>query len=254
MHDSEMLLSLAAQRMIKKLSIIIPVFNEKETIFKLLEVVQRVDLISNIEKELIVVDDCSTDGSLEEINRYISDTPEHLITLVQHQKNTGKGGSIRTGIQKATGDYTIIQDADLELNPSEYNQLLEPILNNTADIVYGSRFIASSKHEKESAAHRLANHFLTWLGNVVNGVKLTDMQTCYKLVPTKVFKELKLKEKRFAFDSEITARLAKHKELKWAEVPITYEPRTQKEGKKIGYIDGFRAIYSIIRYGWFAKK
>jgi len=249
-----MLLSLAAQRMIKKLSIIIPVFNEKETIFKLLEVVQRVDLISNIEKELIVVDDCSTDGSLEEINRYISDTPEHLITLVQHQKNTGKGGSIRTGIQKATGDYTIIQDADLELNPSEYNQLLEPILNNTADIVYGSRFIASSKHEKESAAHRLANHFLTWLGNVVNGVKLTDMQTCYKLVPTKVFKELKLKEKRFAFDSEITARLAKHKELKWAEVPITYEPRTQKEGKKIGYIDGFRAIYSIIRYGWFAKK
>ena len=254
MHDSEMLLSLAAQRMIKKLSIIIPVFNEKETIFKLLEVVQRVDLISNIEKELIVVDDCSTDGSLEEINRYISDTPEHLITLVQHQKNTGKGGSIRTGIQKATGDYTIIQDADLELNPSEYNQLLEPILNNTADIVYGSRFIASSKHEKESAAHRLANHFLTWLGNVVNGVKLTDMQTCYKLVPTKVFKELKLKEKRFAFDSETTARLAKHKELKWAEVPITYEPRTQKEGKKIGYIDGFRAIYSIIRYGWFAKK
>ena len=254
MHDSEMLLSLAAQRMIKKLSIIIPVFNEKETIFKLLEIVQRVDLIGNIEKELIVVDDCSTDGSLEEINRYISDTPEHLITLVQHQKNTGKGGSIRTGIQKATGDYTIIQDADLELNPSEYNQLLEPILNNTADIVYGSRFIASSKHEKESAAHRLANHFLTWLGNVVNGVKLTDMQTCYKLVPTKVFKELKLKEKRFAFDSEITARLAKHKELKWAEVPITYEPRTQKEGKKIGYIDGFRAIYSIIRYGWFAKK
>ena len=249
-----MLLSLAAQRMIKKLSIIIPVFNEKETIFKLLEIVQRVDLIGNIEKELIVVDDCSTDGSLEEINRYISDSPEHLITLVQHQKNTGKGGSIRTGIQKATGDYTIIQDADLELNPSEYNQLLEPVLNNTADIVYGSRFIASSKHEKESTAHRLANHFLTWLGNVVNGVKLTDMQTCYKLVPTKVFKELKLKEKRFAFDSEITARLAKHKELKWAEVPITYEPRTQKEGKKIGYIDGFRAIYSIIRYGWFAKK
>jgi len=240
--------------MIKKLSIIIPVFNEKETIYKLLGIVQRVVLISNIEKELIVVDDCSTDGSLDEIKRYISETPDHLVTLVQHQNNIGKGGSIRTGIQKATGDYTIIQDADLELNPSEYNQLLEPILNNTADIVYGSRFIGSSKHEKESAAHRMANHFLTRLGNLVNGVKLTDMQTCYKLVPTKVFKELKLKEKRFAFDSEITARLAKHKELKWAEVPITYEPRTQKEGKKIGYIDGFRAIYSIIRYGWFAKK
>ncbi len=229
-------------------------FNEKKTIFKLLEIVEGVELINKIEKELIVVDDCSTDGSLEEISRYISENSNHLITLVQHTINIGKGGSIRTGIQKATGDYTIIQDADLELNPSEYNQLLEPILNNTADIVYGSRFIGSSKHEKESAAHRLANHFLTWLGNVVNGVKLTDMQTCYKLVPTSVFKELKLKEKRFAFDSEITARLAKYKELKWAEVAITYEPRTHKEGKKIGYIDGFRAIYSIIRYGWFAKK
>jgi len=241
-------------RMIKKLSIIIPVFNEKKTIFKLLEVVERVDLINKIEKELIVVDDCSTDGSLEEINRYISENSNHAITLVQHPVNIGKGGSIRTGIQKASGDYTIIQDADLELNPSEYNQLLEPILNNTADIVYGSRFIGSTKHEKESAAHRLANHFLTWLGNIVNGVKLTDMQTCYKLVPTSIFKELKLKEKRFAFDSEITARLAKYKELKWAEVAITYEPRTQMEGKKIGYIDGFRAIYSIIRYGWFARK
>ena len=240
--------------MVKKLSIIIPVFNEEETIYKLLGIVQRVVLISNIEKELIVVDDCSTDGSLDEIKRYISQTPDQIITLVQHHANIGKGGSIRTGIQKANGDYTIIQDADLELNPSEYNQLLEPIINKTADIVYGSRFIGSAKHEKESSAHRLANHFLTWLGNVVNGVKLTDMQTCYKLVPTAVFKELKLKEKRFAFDSEITAKLAKYKELKWAEVAITYEPRTQKEGKKIGYIDGFRAIYSIIRYGWFAKK
>ena len=240
--------------MIKKLSIIIPVFNEKETIFELLEIVENVELNHNIEKELIVIDDCSTDGSLEEINRYISKTPNNLITVIQHSVNTGKGGSIQTGIQKAEGDYTIIQDADLELNPSEYNDLLKPIVDNKADIVYGSRFLVSTKHEKESAAHRVANHFLTWLGNVVNGVKLTDMQTCYKLVPTKVFKELKLKEKRFAFDPEITARLAKYKDLKWAEVPITYKPRTQTEGKKIGYIDGFRAIYSIIRYGWFAKK
>jgi len=240
--------------MIKKLSIIIPVFNEKETIFELLGIVEKVVLRNNIEKELIVIDDCSSDGSLDEINRYISETPNHSITLVKHSVNTGKGGSIHTGIQKATGDYTIIQDADLELYPSEYNQLLEPILDQKADIVYGSRFLVSSKHEKESSAHRVANHFLTWLGNVVNGVKLTDMQTCYKLVPTKVFKELRLKEKRFAFDPEITARLAKYKELKWAEVPITYEPRTQTEGKKIGYIDGFRAIYSIVRYGWFAKK
>lgn len=240
--------------MIKKLSIIIPVFNEKETIFKLLEIVENVVLTNKIEKELIVVDDYSTDGSLEEIKRYISETPSHLITLVEHPINIGKGGSIQTGIQKANGDYTIIQDADLELNPAEYNQLLEPILNNMADIVYGSRFLGSSKHEKESAAHRVANHFLTWLGNLVNGVKLTDMQTCYKLVPTKIFKELRLKEKRFAFDSEITARLAKRKELKWAEVAITYDPRTQLEGKKIGYIDGFRAIYSIIRYGCFTKK
>ena len=168
--------------MIKKLSIIIPVFNEKETIFKLLGIVENVVLIHNIEKELIVIDDCSTDGSLEEIKRYISENPNHLITLVQHPNNIGKGGSIQTGIQKANGDYTILQDADLELNPSEYNQLLVPILNNTADIVYGSRFLGSSKHEKESAAHRVANHFLTWLGNVVNGVKLTDMLLIQKLL------------------------------------------------------------------------
>lgn len=240
--------------MIKKLSIIIPVFNEKDTIFELLETVEEVDLRNNISKELIVIDDCSTDGSLNEIKRYIEKFPDKPIELIVHNENTGKGGSIQTGIQKATGDYTIIQDADLELYPSEYNQLLEPILNGKANIVYGSRFLTSSKHEKESSAHRVANHFLTWLGNVVYGVKLTDMQTCYKLVPTEVFKQLRLKEKRFAFDPEITARLAKYKELKWAEVPITYEPRTQIEGKKIGYIDGFRAIYSIVRYGWFAKK
>ena len=240
--------------MVKKLSIIIPVFNEKETIFELLEKVEEVEMVNEIVKELIVIDDCSTDGSLDEINRYISTHPNNQIVLVQHETNFGKGGSIQTGIHIATGEYTIIQDADLELYPSEYNQLLAPILNKEADIVYGSRFLGASRHEKESKAHRVANRFLTWLGNVVYGVKLTDMQTCYKVVPTKVFKELRLVEKRFAFDPEITARLAKYKELKWIEVPITYEPRTQTEGKKIGYIDGFRAIYSIIRYGWFAKK
>jgi len=240
--------------MVKKLSIIIPVYNEADTIFQLLEIVEKVELKGNILKELIVIDDRSTDGSLKEIERYIEEKQSSHIVLIKHEKNTGKGGSIQTGIKAATGDYTIIQDADLELYPSEYNSLLEPILNNKADIVYGSRFMVSTKHEKESAAHRVANRFLTWLGNFIYGVKLTDMQTCYKLVPTNIFKELKLVEKRFAFDPEITARLAKYKELRWAEVPITYEPRTQVEGKKIGYIDGFRAIYSIVRYGWFAKK
>jgi len=240
--------------MITKLSIIIPVYNEMATIFKLLDVVNAVELTNGIRKELIVIDDCSTDDSLAEINRFLQEKSPNNIKVLKHKENQGKGGSIQSGIIHATGEYTIIQDADLELYPSEFNLLIAPILNKTATIVYGSRFLNSKKHEKEALSHRVANRFLTWLGNVVNGTKLTDMQTCYKVVPTEVFKQLKLKEKRFAFDPEITARLAKHKELVWAEVPITYNPRTQVEGKKIGYIDGFRAIYSILKYGVFTRK
>lgn len=240
--------------MIKKLSIIIPVYNEEGTIFELLEVVNNVHLVNSIDKELIVVNDSSTDNSLKEIERFNTQYPSVNVLLLTHNENLGKGGSIQTGIKHATGEYTIIQDADLELKPEEFNILLAPILNNEADVVYGSRFLESKKHEKEALSHRMANKFLTWLGNTVNSTNLTDMQTCYKVVPTRIFQELKLTEKRFAFDPEITSRLAKYKELRWKEVPITYLPRTQNEGKKIGYIDGFRAIYSILKYGLFTRK
>ena len=145
----------------------------------------------------------------------------------------------------------MIQDADLELNPEEINILIEPILNNQADVVYGSRFINNKKQKKESILNRIANVFLTSLGNIVFGVKLTDMQTCYKMIPTEIFKKLTLKENRFAFDPEVTAKLSKNKDLRWKEVAISYNPRTKDEGKKIRWRDGFRALYSIIKYGVF---
>jgi glycosyltransferase involved in cell wall biosynthesis len=207
--------------------------------------------VNDIEKEIIVVNDCSTDTSLREIERYIQNFPNQGIFLVSHQINQGKGATLRTGIGYATGDYTIIQDADLELDPNDYNIILMPVLEKTADIVYGSRFL---KEKKEGAFFSvLANSFLTQLSNFVFRLKITDMETCYKLIPTPIFQALILVENRFGFEPEITAKLAKIKHLKWAEVPITYNPRTNVQGKKIGWQDGIRAMFCIIRYGWFWK-
>ena len=235
----------------KKLSILIPVFNESKTIYEVLEKVNGVFLTQDIEKEIIVVNDCSTDTSLREIERYIQNFPNQGIFLVSHQINQGKGATLRTGIGYATGDYTIIQDADLELDPNDYNIILMPVLEKTADIVYGSRFL---KKKKEGAFFSiLANGFLTQLSNFVFRINITDMETCYKLIPTPIFQALILVENRFGFEPEITAKLAKIKHLKWAEVPITYNPRTNVQGKKIGWKDGIRAMFCIIRYGWFWK-
>ena len=235
----------------KKLSILIPVFNESKTIYEVLEKVNDVTLIQEIEKEIVVVNDCSTDTSLREIERYIQNFPNQGIFLVSHQINQGKGATLRTGIGYATGDYTIIQDADLELDPNDYNIILMPVLEKTADIVYGSRFL---REKKEGAFFSiLANGFLTQLSNFVFRINITDMETCYKLIPTPIFQALILVENRFGFEPEITAKLAKIKHLKWAEVPITYNPRTNMQGKKIGWKDGIRAMFCIIRYGWFWK-
>ena len=235
--------------MIKVLTIIIPVYNEDDTIYELLKTVQKIDLLEGIKKEIIVINDESSDNSDIEINKFISDEkPLHLIYL-KNNKNLGKGGSIKVALNHAKGEYCIIQDADLELNPNEINDLLVPIISNKADIVFGSRFINSKKKKKESILNRIANKFLTSFGNFCFGVKLTDMQTCYKLIPTEIFQKIKLKENRFAFDPEITAKLARNKSLRWEEVPITYNPRTVEEGKKIRWRDGFRALYSIIKYG-----
>ena len=235
--------------MIRSLSIIIPVYNEGKTIYQLLEKIVSLKLNNEIQKNIIVVNDCSLDNSKEEIKRFIKENNQ--ILFIENEVNLGKGGSIRNAIQQANGDYCIIQDADLELNPNEINDLLKPVLNGEADIVYGSRFINSKKKEKESILNRIANKFLTGFGNFCFGVKLTDMQTCYKLIPTKIFKSIDLKENRFAFDPEVTAKLARNKSLKWQEVAISYDPRTKDEGKKIRWKDGFRALYSILKYGLF---
>lgn len=238
--------------MFEKLTIIIPVYNEATTINELLHKVESISLINDLKKQLIIVNDFSIDKSKEEIEKFIASSKNNKdIVFIDHKKNLGKGGAIKSAILKADGDYSVIQDADLELNPNEINNLLEPILNNEADIVYGSRFINNKKQKKESILNRIANVFLTGLGNVIFGVKLTDMQTCYKMIPTQVFKSLTLKENRFAFDPEITAKLSKIKKLRWNEVPISYNPRTKDEGKKIRWKDGFRALYCIIKYGLF---
>jgi len=230
-----------------KLSILIPVYNEDETIFKVLQIIDDLVLIDSIEKEVIIINDSSSDSSKSEIERYLNEMGSKFI-LVNHDINKGKGAAIQTGIKKATGDYIIIQDADLELNPSEINHLLKVVQNKTADIVYGSRFLNQDK-KGGTFISNMANSFLTWLSNFVFRIKITDMETCYKLVPATEFKSLKLQEQRFGFEPEITAKLAKNKTLKWAEIPITYNARTDEEGKKIGWKDGLRAIWCILYYG-----
>ena len=231
----------------KKLSILIPVYNEDETIFKVLQIIDDLILIDSIEKEVIIINDSSSDNSKSEIERYLKEV-DSAFQLVNHSVNKGKGAAIQTGIKKATGDYIIIQDADLELNPSEINNLLQVVQNKKADIVYGSRFLNESK-KGGTFLSNLANSFLTGLSNFIFGIKITDMETCYKLVPANVFKSLNLVEQRFGFEPEITAKLAKKKSLIWFEVPINYNARTDEEGKKIGWKDGVRAIWCILRYG-----
>jgi len=237
--------------MIKTLSIIIPVFNEQQTIYKLLQKIADLSLIENINKEIIVVNDASTDSSKIEINKFIDRNPELTLLFIDHQINKGKGGAVKSGVEKANGEYCIIQDADLELIPDEINLLLKPAVEDKADVVYGSRFLNNLKHENEVFLNRMANKFLTGLSNVIFGVKLTDMQTCYKLIPISEIKKLTLKENGFAFDPEVTAKLAKNKNLRWEEVAISYDPRTKDEGKKIRWNHGFRQVYSILRYGLF---
>jgi len=220
-----------------KLSVIIPVYNEKNTIEKLLDKVLAVPL----EKEVILVDDCSKDGSRE----ILKNMNRSGVVTVFHDVNKGKGAAIRTGLQYVTGDVIVIQDADLEYDPNEYLKLIEPIKSGHADVVYGSRF--SGKTEKMSLSHYLGNKALTIATNVLYGTKLTDMETCYKMVKAPIFKAMKLRANRFDFEPEITAKLLKNGK-RIIEIPISYEGRHWTEGKKITWKDGIAALWSIIKY------
>lgn len=236
---------------ISKLSIVIPAYNEGKTIHHILNKVKDVVLINNIAKEVILVNDYSTDNTEEAILKYRDANPELNIQYYKHEKNMGKGAALHTGIQKATGEYLIIQDADLEYDPEEFNHLLKPVVNGVADVVYGSRFMGGNPHRILFFWHSIGNKFLTFLSNMFTNLNLTDMETCYKMFETKMIQSLDLKEKRFGFEPEVTAKIARIPKIRIYEVGISYYGRTFEEGKHIGWKDGFRAIYCILKYNLF---
>lgn len=235
------------------LSIVIPAYNEGPTIHRILDRIGAVQLIAGMQKEVIIVNDCSKDNTEEAVLAYQAAHPDLPISYYKHEVNQGKGAALHTGIQKATGDFVIIQDADLEYDPNEYNILLKPILDDFADVVYGSRFIGGKPHRLLFFWHSIGNRWLTTLSNMLTNLNMTDMETCYKLFRREIIQSLKLKEKRFGFEPEVTAKISRVPKIRIYEAGISYYGRTYEEGKKIGWKDGFRAIWCILKYNMWAK-
>ena len=237
--------------MVKRLSIIIPAYNEGNTIHLILDKIKEVHLLNDIEKEIIIVNDCSSDTTEESIRNYIKNNENLNIQYYKHDFNKGKGAALHTGIKNATGEYTIIQDADLEYDPNQFNILLQPVLDGYSDVVYGSRFMGGNPHRILFFWHTIGNKFLTMLSNMFTNLNLTDMETCYKMFNTKILQSIKLNENRFGFEPEVTAKIARINKIRIYEVGISYYGRTYEEGKNIGWKDGFRALFCIFKYGLF---
>jgi len=228
-----------------------PAYNEAATIEETLKRVISVELMYGFQKEIVIVNDASKDDTEKVILNFISQHPSVEIQYVKHPFNQGKGAALHTGIAKAGGSHIIIQDADLEYDPEEFNILLRPVVHARADIVYGSRFIGGKPHRILFFWHTIGNKFLTFCSNMFSNLNLTDMETCYKLFRSDIIKSISLKEKRFGFEPEVTQKVARIKNIKIYEVGISYYGRTYEEGKKIGWKDGFRALYCILKYGLF---
>lgn len=239
--------------MTETLSIVIPAYNEERTIHRILDKVKAVELTSGIQKEIIITNDCSRDDTEGAIRRYMEANPSLNIRYLKHEVNKGKGAALHTGIQHASGQYIIIQDADLEYDPAEYNILLRPILDGYADVVFGSRFMGGRPHRILFFWHSIGNKFLTFVSNMFTNLNLTDMETCYKLFRADILKNLDLQEKRFGFEPEVTAKMSRVPDIRIYEVGISYYGRSYAEGKKIGWKDGVRAIYCILKYNLWGR-